>query len=88
VTRWIERDLDTVHPKGFAVVKDLGRLREPIPVPQLHEGQRLRGRDDCLVTRSRVVRMRMGNQSSVDRPRRINVKAAGPTTQARRCRGK
>src|SRR5207248_5579296 len=60
------------------------RLRgsgEILAVAQPHQIQRLGGREHAMMSRPGMVGMRMGDERTVDRPQRIDIKSAGTTTK-------
>ena len=68
----------------LAVSHHLRRAGEIVAIAQPHDLERLRRRQHGAVARPRMVGVTLGDQGLVDRPRRVDVKAAGLAADAGR----
>ena len=71
---------------AFAVADRLRRAGEILAIAQPHQVERLRRRQHRAMAGARMVGMGMRDQRALDRPRRVDMKAAGLAAHAGRRR--
>ncbi len=80
----VEGGLDPVEVDGFAIFDGLGAPGEIIAIAQPHDVERLLRGQDGAMAGAGMVRMAMGDECLVHRPRRVDVELAALAAHAGR----